>query len=104
MVPNESSETDSLPPNASSGAMPWLVPLLIALGVVCLLVALAAGFFVVQKRRAASAAKPARNNEPQNQDINVGIYSAAANYSSLRLGPESADEAVYDIGKLRPSI
>jgi hypothetical protein len=81
------SETDSAPPDMASGAMPWLVPLLIALGVVCLLVALAAAFFVARKRRAAAA--PAA----QSRSVSLGSYPAPEFKSARNDEPVIYDNA-----------
>jgi hypothetical protein len=74
--------------------MPWLVPLLIALGVVCLLVALAAVFFVARKRRAASA--PAS----QSGGVSIGSYPVPEEFKSARNDEPVAYDNAPPLGRM----
>jgi hypothetical protein len=64
--------------------MPWLIPVVVSLGVVCVLVAAVAAFFVRKGRAAKAEGAVARATAtPQSQVVNAGIYGSAA---SLHLG------------------
>jgi hypothetical protein len=66
--------------------MPWLIPVVVSIGVVCVLAAAVAAFFVRKGRaaKAEGAVAPARATAtPQSQDVNAGIYGSAA---SLHVG------------------